>query len=58
MAEAVRVEATLPGTSPVIAQFSLQMHKKKMFDLENECESDATQHPQCCSLMANVDKMM
>ena len=31
-----RVEANLPETSTVAAQFLLQMHIKKMFDLEQK----------------------
>ena len=46
MAVAVQVEANLPGIFPVIVQFLLQMHNKKMFDLENEGQSDGTQHLQ------------
>ena len=41
----MRVEANIPGTSTIIAQFLLQMHKK-MFYIENEDQSDAEQHPQ------------
>ena len=41
----VRVETNLSGTSTIIAQFFLQMHNKKMFDIENEGQiSDAAQH--------------
>ena len=43
-ARAVRVEANLPGTSTVNAQFLLQMHNKKVLDLENEGQSDEAQH--------------
>ena len=42
----VSLEANLPGTSTVIAQFLLQMHIMKMFDLENEGQNDAAQHSQ------------
>ena len=43
---AVRVKANLPQTSTVIGQFLLQMYNKKMFDLENESQSDEAQHSQ------------
>ena len=42
----VRVEAYLPGTSAVCAIFLLQMHYKKMFDLENEGQGHGVQHSQ------------
>ena len=42
----VWVEAILPGTSTIIAQFLLQMHNKNMFDIEDEGQSDAGRHPQ------------
>ena len=42
----VRVKANLPGTTTIIAQLLLQMHNKKMFDIENEGQSDAGQDPQ------------
>ena len=40
----MQVETNLAGTSTVIAQFSLQMHDKKKFDLEKEDQSDGAQH--------------
>ena len=42
------------GTSTVIAQFLLQMHNKKMFDLGNECQSDGAQHSEWCRSIANI----
>ena len=52
----VRVDANLPGTSTVIAQFLLQMHNKNVFDQEkNEGQSDdGVQHLQRCHWMANI----
>ena len=52
---AVQVEANLPRTSIVIAQFSLLKYSKKIFDLENEGQSDVAQHPQWCFSMADVN---
>ena len=52
--ETVRVEANLRETSTVIAQFLLQMHNKKMFDIKNAGESDEAQHPPWCNSMANI----
>ena len=46
MAGAVGMEASLPGTSAIVAQLLLSMHNKKMFDIESEAQSDAGEHPQ------------
>ena len=54
MAGSMRIEANLPGTSTVIAQFLLQMHNKKMFNLESKGQSEGAQHFQWCHLMANI----
>ena len=48
-------QGNLPGTSTVIAQFLLLMHNKKMFDKENEGQSDGAQHMQWCYSMANIN---
>ena len=52
--EVVRVEVNLSATSTVIAQFLLQKHNRKMFDLENEGKSNGTQHRQWCPSMAII----
>lgn len=49
----VRVEAKLPGTSSVIAHFYCKC-KSKFLDLEREFQSDGSQNPQGCHLMANI----
>ena len=38
------------------ATISLQMHKKKMFDLENGGQCDGAQHPQCSMENINIYK--
>ena len=49
------VEANLPETNLLSLNiFLLQMHNKKMLDLENEGQSDGAQHPQLCHSMANI----
>ena len=50
----MRVEANLSGTFTVTAQFSLQKHKKKNVDLENEGQIDEAQHPQLCHSMGSL----
>ena len=38
----------------VIAQFSMQIHFKKMSELENKGQSNRSQHPQWCHSMTNI----
>ena len=45
------VEANLLETSTVTAQYLLQMHDRKKFDLENEGQSDGAQRLQWCHLI-------
>ena len=51
---AVPVKTNLLATSIVTAQFLLQMQNKKMFDLENESESDEGKHLQLRNSKATV----
>ena len=51
----VKVEANMSETATVIAQFVLQMYNKKLFDLENEWQSDRAQHPELCHSITNIE---
>ena len=55
MAGAMRVEENVSREHPPPSHFLYQMHKKKMFDLENEGQGHRIQHSQWRDSMANVN---